>query len=103
MGTAIEKGIAVPHARLNLIKRPLIAFGRSTGGIEWDSPDGQPTRFIFLILTSPDDDWIQVQILGSIARVMANEEIHDRILHAQNAQEIWVILREAFTILKVRK
>lgn len=56
MGTAIEEGIAVPHARLAVLKRPIIIFGRSLVGIEWNSPDGKPTQLIFLILTPEGDD-----------------------------------------------
>ena len=50
MGTALEEGIAVPHARLQKSDRPVIVFGRSRTGIDWNSPDGEPTRFIFLML-----------------------------------------------------
>ncbi|MBU4305451.1 MAG: hypothetical protein KJ893_07525 [Candidatus Omnitrophica bacterium] len=31
------------------LKRPVILFGRSYGGIEWNSPDGKPACFIFLL------------------------------------------------------
>lgn len=95
-GTAIEEGIAVPHARLHSIKRPVIAFGRSPAGIDWNSPDGMPTRFIFLILT-PEQDDVQVQILASIAKAMGEKKTINAIMHAKDLHEIWEVLREAFT------
>ena len=96
MGTAMEEGIAVPHARLAELRRPLIVFGRSPAGIEWNSPDGKLAQFIFLILTPEHQDEVQVQILSSIARTMSSEQTRKDILEAQDAERIWNVLREAF-------
>lgn len=103
MGTAMEEGITVPHARLTNLRRPLIVFGRSISGIEWNSPDGKPAQFIFLILTPAHQDEIQVQILSSIARTMGRPDIRKHILKAEDADQIWTILQEAFSGQIVRK
>jgi fructose-specific phosphotransferase system IIA component len=97
MGTAIEEGIALPHARLASLMRPVIAFGRSQAGIDWNSPDGKPTHLVFLILTSKENDWQQVQILRLIAKTVANEKIRDALLQAGDAHEIWNILEQQCT------
>ncbi|MEW5894189.1 MAG: cation:proton antiporter [Candidatus Omnitrophota bacterium] len=96
MGTAIEEGIAVPHVRLPYIEEPVIAFGRSLSGIEWNSPDGQPSRFVFLILTPVKDD-VQVQILSLISKTLSNKGVRDQILQAQDSQHIWNVLEPAFS------
>lgn len=95
MGTAIEEGIAVPHARFNSIARPIIIFGRSISGIDWNSPDGKATQFVFLILTPESDDAIQIQILRVIAVVMSDKKTRDAILSARETQDIWGILQVA--------
>ncbi len=97
MGTAMEEGIAIPHARLASLKSPLVVFGRSLGGIEWNSPDDKPARLIFLILTPASDDDVQVQILGLIARVISNAQLRQDIMQCENADQIWTILHTAFT------
>lgn len=96
MGTALEEGIAVPHARLPDIKKPLIVFGRSLSGIDWDSPDGTAAQFIFLILT-PEKNDLQVQVLASIAKACSNKEVRSALLGAANAQEIWDIFHQSFS------
>ena len=96
MGTAIEDEIAIPHARVDFIQRPVIIFGRSPEGIEWDSPDGKPTHFIFLILVPKDDD-VQVQILAAIARSMSDEKARDAIMRAKEDLGIWKVLQKLFT------
>ncbi|MCX5700762.1 MAG: cation:proton antiporter [Candidatus Omnitrophica bacterium] len=97
MGTAIEKGIALPHARIPSLVRPLIVFGRSHVGIDWDSPDGNPTHFIFLILTPSEDDDIQIQILRIIAKTMFDDSVSKAIMQSTAAQELWQVLQDAFT------
>ena len=76
---------------------PIAAFGKSTTGIEWNSPDGKPTHFIFLILTPPEDD-AQLQILAFIADVMGYKGIRDAVMEAKDSEEIWDILQKAFTV-----
>ncbi len=101
MGTAMEEGIAVPHARLSFIKRPFIVFGRSSSGIDWNSPDGKLTHFIFLILTPTDDD-VQVQILASIAKTLGDKKIRDDIINAKDSYDIWNILEHSLGSIKRR-
>ncbi len=103
MGTAIEEGVAVPHARLSSFKRPVIVFGRSLTGIEWNSPDGKLSQLIFLILTPEGDDSAQIQILSLIAKAMSNKEIRENILQAQDSAGIWDILRHSFTASQIIK
>lgn len=97
MGTAMEEGVAVPHARMSLLKRPVIVFGRSVSGIEWNSPDGKPANLIFLILTSPEED-VQVQILALIAKALSNKTVRDAIMDAGDSRRIWEVLQEAMTM-----
>jgi Kef-type K+ transport system membrane component KefB/mannitol/fructose-specific phosphotransferase system IIA component (Ntr-type) len=103
MGTAIEEGVAVPHARLTMLKRPHIYIGRSTDGIEWDSPDGKATRIIFLILTPEDDYDSQLQILGFIANTMSDEGTREAIMKAQDGHELWGIVQRVFASKNIIK
>lgn len=103
MGTAIEEGIAVPHARMASLKKAVVVFGRSISGIEWNSPDGKPTQFVFLILTPQDDMETQIQILSLIARGMSGEATREDIMQANEQYEIWEILRKAFTAQHIVK
>ena len=73
MGTGIGKGVAVPHARIEELRRPVMAFGRAAAGLDWDAPDGEPVRFVFLVLTPARQEGLQVQILQAIARTMSGD------------------------------
>ncbi len=103
MGTAIEEGIALPHARLASLQRPIVVFGRSLNGIDWDSPDGKPAQFIFLLLTPEKDEGIQIQILRAIATVMSDVQTRKDILNAQDVEEVWTILQKDFNLFRVKR
>lgn len=105
LGTAVERGIALPHARLEGLPKPVIVFGRSTAGIEWDSPDGLLSHFIFLILTPADDYDVQVQTLALIAKAMSGSDFGERILRAKDGAEEWDLLRDTLSphVVKRRK
>lgn len=103
MGTAIEEGISVPHARLSDIKRPLVLFGRSTDGIEWNAPDGKPVHFVFLILTPKEDYDAQVQVLGFIAKTMSEKKNRTDIKEAADSHEIWSLFQREFSGKQVIK
>jgi mannitol/fructose-specific phosphotransferase system IIA component (Ntr-type) len=52
--TGMGRGIAMPNARVAAVERLVGAIGRSKGGVEFDSPDGEPVHTIFLILAPAD-------------------------------------------------
>ena len=74
MGTSLGQEIAVPHARMEGLARPVLAIGHSRQGVDFDSPDGLPTRLIFLLLTPEQEMSAQIQIMGQIARMFKDEE-----------------------------
>jgi Kef-type K+ transport system membrane component KefB/mannitol/fructose-specific phosphotransferase system IIA component (Ntr-type) len=73
MPTGLKNGIAIPHARLKNLKKPIIATAISKPGIDFGSTDGRPSYCIFLILTPADDNIIQLEILAEIARTFKDQ------------------------------
>lgn len=59
--TGLGNGVAFPHGRSLAIKKLTVLFARSSGGIDFDSLDGEPTRIFFLIL-APSDKGAEVYL-----------------------------------------
>ena len=87
--------IAIAHARLQTLARPVLTFGRSVAGLDWDAPDGLPVHHVFLLITPVRDHGLQLQILAALAHGMAEAEPRERLVHATGADEIWAALEEA--------
>lgn len=92
MGTGVGKGVAIPHARLETLARPVVLLGVSESGIEWNAIDDQPAHLIFLILTPADDRDTQLEILSTIAIGLGDKEARD-LLQSESVNEMWNILQ----------
>ena len=55
MSTGIGFGIAIPHASCEHVSKVVAAFGRSREGIEFDSLDDAPVRFVVMFVVPKDD------------------------------------------------
>ncbi len=91
--TAIEKGVAFPHAKVEGLEKPIIVFSKSNYGIEWNSPDGIEINMIFLILTPIEEYDKQLSILSSIARFMSSSENRTKISKAETEKELYKLLK----------
>ena len=91
-GTAIGNGVAIPHLRLKELKNPILVFGRSLEGIDWDAPDGGPVHHIFFLATPMATADLHVQILASIARAMELPENRQDISSAANSVALLQVL-----------
>lgn len=69
MSTGLENGVAVPHARMDGLAKPVIAAGISPQGIDFDAPDGSRAHVVLLFLTPRDDEGLQLDLLADVARV----------------------------------
>jgi Kef-type K+ transport system membrane component KefB len=87
MATGLTHGIAVPHARLDGLKQPLIAVGLSEEGVDFDAPDGEPARIVCLLLCPAEDPGEQVEMLGLVANAFGNPQARHEATTAANFTE----------------
>lgn len=93
--TALGEGIAIPHCKAKGIKGPILTVGISRGGVNFEAPDGRPVQVFFLLITSPDDPSLNLQILALIAQlVKKSPELKSRLLAAEDVREVMEIIRE---------
>lgn len=93
--TAIGDGVAIPHCKMKGTKNPIVMLSVSKKGVNFQSLDGNPSHVFFLVVSSPDNPSLNLQILASIAHlVRKSSSLLKRILDAQNIQAILDIIRE---------
>jgi Kef-type K+ transport system membrane component KefB len=92
--TGLGDEIAIPHAAIEGLERPLLALGRAPHGIDFDAPDGRPARFVFLLLIPPNAHREEVRILASIARAMLDARARDELARAGGLDEVTRALSE---------
>lgn len=85
--TAIGHSLAVPHAYLDCIDKPMIVMARLERGLNAGAPDGAPIRFVFLLLGPPGAPEEHLDSLASIARLMSDDEFRYLALGAANTDQ----------------
>lgn len=88
MSTGIGFGIAIPHASSDRVERVVAAFGRSSTGIEFDSLDNAPVRFIVLFVVPKDQFQTHLRTLAAIAKFLNDRGVRERLASAATAEEI---------------
>jgi nitrogen PTS system EIIA component len=87
--TALGQGVAIPHARITGIARPLTLFIRPRYAIAFDAPDGKLVSSILVILVPADgsaDD--HLQLLASLATAFSDRAFRARLAEASTAFEV---------------
>jgi len=84
--SAVENGIAFPHARTDLVDEIVIGIGRSRAGIPIGA-DQQRARLIFVIGVPERllNDYLIC--VGMLVRLVKNDAIRSRLLQAETPRE----------------
>ncbi len=88
MSTGIGFGIAVPHAKINAVKKMAFAIGISKKGIMFDSIDGEPVHVIIMVAAGERQHKKYLKLLSNIMSILKNEKIKERMINSQSADEI---------------
>jgi fructose-specific phosphotransferase system IIA component len=91
MSTGIGFGIAIPHASSNCVNEVVAAFGRSSAGIEFDSLDNSPVKFIVLFVVPKDQFQVHLRTLAAIAKFLNDKSVREQLGRAESAEEILAI------------
>jgi PTS system nitrogen regulatory IIA component len=87
--TAIGQGVAIPHARIAGIARPLTLFMRTKFAIEFDAPDGKLVTNILVIMVPADgvaDD--HLQLLALVAQTFSDQAFRSLLSAASTTEEV---------------
>jgi two-component system sensor histidine kinase KdpD len=90
--TFIGEEIAIPHARLELLNKPLVAIGISKVGI-YDPNSSNTARIMFLVLSPLADPNSHIKLLGIISKTASDSQWKSRVLRAADKKELLKILR----------
>jgi Kef-type K+ transport system membrane component KefB len=67
-GTALGRGLAIPHARIPGLRTPRLLLARVPSIPDWDSPDSLPVTLVVCLFSPSGDNDLHVQILSRVAR-----------------------------------
>lgn len=92
MTTYLGRGLAIPHARLDGIEKPILAFARSDEGVPLEMTN-ERAELIFLLLTPRGMARIQPRLLADIRGLFGSEYVTERLRKAQTPEEVIEAIR----------
>jgi mannitol/fructose-specific phosphotransferase system IIA component (Ntr-type) len=94
MSTGIGFGIAIPHCSSDRLDEVVAAFGKSSGGIEFDALDNAPVKFVVLFIVPKNQFQTHLRTLASIAKFLNDRSVRESLAEANSADEILSIFRD---------
>lgn len=92
--TGIGNGVAIPHAKLKSIKKPLLVFGRSVEGVDFDSLDGEKTYLFFMLISPQEEVGIHLKLLARISHVIRDKFTVGRLRKIKIKEDVYSIISD---------
>jgi PTS system nitrogen regulatory IIA component len=87
--TGIGDGVAIPHGKFPGVKYPIMSFGRSRKGLDFESMDGEPAYLFFLLVAPENAASVHLETLAKIARILKNSSFRKVLMEASTRRELY--------------
>ncbi len=87
--TGIGDGVAIPHGKFHGVSQPIISFGRSRKGLDFESMDGQPAYLFFLLVAPENSAGIHLKALAKIAKILKNSSFRKVLMEVPTRKELY--------------
>jgi PTS system nitrogen regulatory IIA component len=92
--TGVGSGVAIPHGRIGGIDGMRAAMAICPSGVDFDSVDGRPASIFVAVLAPDRHTGDHLKALARISRLLRDERVRDRLLHAADSQSALQIFIE---------
>jgi len=90
--TGFGRGVAIPHARIPGLPRPVAVFLRLDAPVAFDAADGLPVDLVFGLLSPEAAGAAHLHALAAISRMMRDDAMHEALSSAPGAEAIYGLL-----------
>lgn len=88
--TSVGEGVAIPHARVPALEKPIGAFVKLEEGVDFDAIDGRPCDLIFMLLAPNASGADHLRALAQVSRTFRNADLREAL---RNTDELAAIER----------
>jgi len=90
--TGFGRGVAIPHARIAGLQRPVAALLKLPQPVDFASADGLPVDLVFGLLSPENSGAAHLHALAAISRLMRDERVHEALSDAPDAEALYGLL-----------
>ena len=93
--TSVGDCFAIPHCKIDRLDEIRVFLARFVSPIPFTASDGEQVRFLFVVLSPPDQPAAHLKVLSQIARLLKRTEVRRRLLDAPDGEEVLGVLGQA--------
>ena len=86
--SAMGNGVAIAHAQLPRLTRPMIVLAKMSDGIDFMADDREPVDLITLVLSPEFEGPTHLQRIAMVARFFNDETARKNLREAENYEDI---------------
>lgn len=90
--TGFGRGVAIPHARIPGIKRPIAALLKLQKPVAFEAADGLPVDLVIGLLSPENCGVAHLHALAALSRLVRDERMHDALSDAPDAEALYSLL-----------
>ena len=90
--TGFGHGVAIPHGKVDGLKRIYCLFARLAEPLDYKAIDGRPVDLVFLLLSPPDAGAEHLKALAAISRVTRNGATLEKMRGARSRDALAAVL-----------
>lgn len=90
--TGFGRGVAIPHARISDLGRPVAAFLRLEAPVAFEAADAMPVDLVFGLLSPEHAGAVHLHALAAISRMMRNDAMHAALSQAPSDEALYGLL-----------
>ena len=92
--TGIGQGVGIPHAKTDVVKKLVAAFGLCPQGVNFDALDGDPVYIFFLLVAPEDSAGPHLKALARISRLLKDKYFRESLKSLTDEKAILKLIRE---------
>lgn len=92
--TGVGLGIAIPHGRTSAVDKLVGALGISPTGVDFESLDGEPVYFVFLVLSPLEATGDYLRAISRIARLFKDKFFREALKNVSSVDEAIKIIKQ---------
>lgn len=95
MSTGVGNGIAIPHAKVELLDSPVVAFALLDQPVDFSSFDGRPVDLIFLVAGSVRANSLHLKMLSALSRLLIHQKTVDGLRSSKSPEDVLEQINQA--------
>ncbi len=90
--TGFGRGVAMPHARMDVVERPVALLLHLDRDVDFAAADGVPVRLVMGLISPTDAGADHLHALAAMSRLTRDERLLHQLFEARSEEELYSIV-----------